>query len=50
MARKRLKLGIGAIFGLGLETMKKKAGRILHDRTENCEKCPWLRKPRRLRI
>ena len=50
MARKRLKAKIGAIFGLGLESMKKETEWILCVRTKNRERCPWLLRPRRLRV
>ena len=49
MARKGVKQGTGASQTQGLEPVKMEPERILQDRTENREKCPWLRRPRRLR-
>ena len=49
MARRRTKLGIAVMFCKGLGSLKKNLETILCVRTKNRERCPWQKKPRRLR-
>ena len=50
MVRRRLNFGIMATSSLGRESVKRETRWILYNRTENRERCPWLRMPRRIRI
>ncbi len=50
MVRRRQKLGWAARFSRGPGPVKRGMGRILDNRTENRERCPWLKRPRRIGV